>query len=159
MRKVDTAFHPFPIPGRCVEIQPIAESSAFHQLFIGSSSSRSAGFLAIRGHPATTPASHGKEPPMTKFIATLAAFTLFAAPALAGERDVVVRHADLDLKSDAGRNQLNRRIAAATEQVCGSYANASADEAVRIDRCRDGVRRDVASQLGARRGSAQLARR
>ncbi|GEM_PF-3361847 len=96
---------------------------------------------------------------MTKFIIALTAATLIATPALAGERSIVVRHADLDLSSDAGRNQLNRRIAAATEQVCGSYATVSADEAMQIDRCRKTVQQDVARQLGARWGSRQLARR
>ncbi len=96
---------------------------------------------------------------MTRFIIALTAATLIATPALAGGRSVVVRHADLDLKSDAGRHQLNRRIAAATEQVCGSYASVNADEAMQIDRCRKTVQQDVARQLGAHWGNPQLARR
>ncbi|MBB4837460.1 UrcA family protein [Sphingomonas kyeonggiensis] len=96
---------------------------------------------------------------MCKFIAALTAATLFATPALAGDRSVAIRHADLDLKSEAGRTELNRRLATATEQVCGSYASAGADEAVAIKRCRDGVQRDVARQLTARWGVAQVARR
>ncbi|WHU02003.1 UrcA family protein [Sphingomonas sp. NIBR02145] len=96
---------------------------------------------------------------MCKFIAALAAATLFATPALAGDRSVAIRHADLDLKSEAGRTELNRRLAVATEQVCGSYASAGADEAVAIKRCRDGVQRDVARQLTARWGATQVARR
>lgn len=91
---------------------------------------------------------------MIKFIAALAAATLFAAPALAGERSVTVRHADLDLSSVAGRAELGRRLASATERVCGSYASAGADEALEIRRCRTGVRRDVARQR-----TAQVARR
>ncbi|MDG2533225.1 UrcA family protein [Sphingomonas sp. HITSZ_GF] len=95
---------------------------------------------------------------MYKFITAFAAATLIASPALAGER-VTVRHADLDLKSDAGRAELNRRLAAATEQVCGSYASVGADEAHLVRQCRDGVQRDLARQLAARWGAAQVARR
>lgn len=91
---------------------------------------------------------------MSKFIAAIAAATLIAAPALAGERSVAVRHADLDLKSDAGRAALNQRLAAATEQVCGSYASVGADEWDAIKQCRLSVQRDVARQL-----SVQVARR
>ncbi len=96
---------------------------------------------------------------MCKFIIALTAATLSATPALAGDRSVTIRHAAFDLKSEAGRDQFNRRIAAATEQVCGSYANASAEEVVQIDRCRRAVERDVARQLSARWGVAQVARR
>jgi UrcA family protein len=97
---------------------------------------------------------------MSKFITAFAvAAALIATPALAGERSATVRHADLDLKSDAGRSELNRRLAAATEQVCGSYASVGADEVDAIKRCRDGVQRDVARQVAARWGVTMVARR
>ncbi|NYT41188.1 UrcA family protein [Sphingomonas sp. R-74633] len=91
---------------------------------------------------------------MTKFIAAFAAATLIATPALAEERTVFVSHTDLDLKTDAGRNALNRRLAAATEQVCGSYSNVAADELDTVKSCRAKVQRDVARQL-----QVQFARR
>jgi UrcA family protein len=91
---------------------------------------------------------------MSKFIAAFAVATLIATPALAGERTVIVRHADLKLDTAAGRGALNRRIAAATEQVCGSYASVSAYEVDTVKACRAAVARDVARQL-----SVQLARR
>jgi UrcA family protein len=96
---------------------------------------------------------------MHKFITAFATASLFATPALAGERTAIVRHADLDLKSEAGRNQLNRRIAAATEQVCGSYAGASADEVTAINRCRGEAQRGIAVQLSKRWGATAVARR
>ncbi|NIJ65273.1 UrcA family protein [Sphingomonas leidyi] len=99
---------------------------------------------------------------MPRFIAALAAATLLAVPALAEgrpERSATVRHADLDLNSAAGRAALDRRLAAATEQVCGSYAGADQDEAGRIQRCRATVERDVGRQLAARWGAARVARR
>lgn len=99
---------------------------------------------------------------MPKFIAALAVATLIAAPALAQgrpDRSAVVRHADLDLRSDAGRAALNHRLAAATEQVCGSYAGADQDDERQIRRCRNTIGADIARQLAARRGAALVARR
>jgi len=94
---------------------------------------------------------------MYKSIIAFAAAGLIASPALAApefEHSVVVRHGDLDLKSAAGRTVLDRRIAVATERVCGSYAGADVTEDQEIKRCRAVVARDVARQL-----RVQLARR
>jgi UrcA family protein len=96
---------------------------------------------------------------MTKFIAAFAAATLIATPALAEDRTIHVSHADLDLHSDAGRNALNRRLAAATEQVCGSYSSVAADELDRVKSCREQARRDIARQLAVLWGATQVARR
>lgn len=96
---------------------------------------------------------------MTKFIAVFAAATLIATPALAGERSVTVSHAGLDLKSEAGRAELNHRLAAATEQVCGSYAGATDGEVRDIGQCREEAARRIAAQLGKRWGGTAVARR
>ena len=83
-------------------------------------------------------------------IAAFAAAGLIAMPALAApefEHSVVVRHGDLDLESATGRAVFDRRIAAATERVCGSYAGADPTEDQEIKRCRAAVTRDVARQL------------
>lgn len=60
---------------------------------------------------------------------TLAASAAFAvAPAHAesnGVRSVAVHYADLDLKSQAGKSALERRIAFAAETVCGPADNLS----------------------------------
>lgn len=96
---------------------------------------------------------------MTNFLAAFAALTLIASPALAEERTVLVDHTDLDLKTDAGRNALNRRLAAATEQVCGSYSSVAADELDRVKSCRAEAQRDIARQLAALWGTRQVARR
>lgn len=90
---------------------------------------------------------------MTKFIAAFAAATLIATPALAGERSVTVSHAGLDLNSEAGRAEFNHRLAVATEQVCGSYAGATASEVRDIGLCRNEAGRQIAAQLGKRWGS------
>jgi len=76
---------------------------------------------------------------MNRFFASIAgAATLIAAPASATgqERSVTVRYADLDLSSPAGKRALDRRIARATETVCGSYAGAGDQEAREIQECR-----------------------
>lgn len=52
--------------------------------------------------------------------AGLVTFAISPAQAeLNAPRSVVVRYSDLDLKSDAGRSRLNKRIAFAAETVCG----------------------------------------
>lgn len=62
-----------------------------------------------------------------------------------------VGYRGLDLGSRAGRAVLNRRIAAAVETVCGSYAGASSDETREIDRCRAAARSGIETQLAALR--------
>lgn len=62
----------------------------------------------------------------------------FAQQAPASETRVsVVRAADLDLGSKAGRRQLDRRIAAAARQVCGSASEFDLLGKNEVRRCRD----------------------
>jgi len=67
-----------------------------------------------------------------------------AAPALA-EAPVVetsvslVRTADLDLKSDAGRRQLDQRLARAAREVCGTASDADLNGKNDVRQCRDAV--------------------
>jgi UrcA family protein len=88
---------------------------------------------------------------MHKFIVSLAAAAalLGAGPALATDpstRIVKISHADLDLSTVRGREALDRRIAAATENVCGSYAGASVEEQDAISHCRVKVQHQIAAQ-------------
>jgi UrcA family protein len=69
-----------------------------------------------------------------------------AAQAPAGH---AVSYQGLDLSTRAGRATLNRRIAAAVETVCGSYAGASSYETSEIDRCRAAARTGIETQLAA----------
>jgi UrcA family protein len=90
---------------------------------------------------------------MHKFIvsfAVLAALTTGPALAQRAAKRVVVRHTDLDLNTASGKAKFDRRIAQATEQVCGSYARTSHEEEQAIDACRADVKRSVATQLAAR---------
>lgn len=101
---------------------------------------------------------------MTRLILSLAAAaTVFTAlPALAQDRPAktaTVRVADLDLASPAGARRLGRRVAAATEAVCGSYAGARDGEEDRIAACRADVAHQVAPQLAAARTQGRVASR
>ena len=60
-----------------------------------------------------------------------------------------VSSAGLDLGSPAGRARFQRRLAAAIEDVCGSYAGASHWEQREIGRCRATARADIETQLAA----------
>ena len=84
-------------------------------------------------------------------LVTTAAFAaLSAMPASAQvQAGRAVSYQGLDLGSRAGRAVLNRRIAAAVESVCGSYAGASSDETHEIDQCRAAARSGIETQLAA----------
>jgi UrcA family protein len=59
------------------------------------------------------------------FAAALGTATLFASPAAAAPAEtgqVEVRYRDLDLSTDAGAKELDRRLHQAAEQVCGMNA-------------------------------------
>ena len=67
-----------------------------------------------------------------------------AAPALAeapaAQTNVsLVRTADLDLSSDAGRRQLDRRLARAAREVCGTASDADLAGKNEVRQCRDEV--------------------
>lgn len=99
---------------------------------------------------------------MRIILATIATATLtMAAPAMAGDtqRTVKVGYADLDLSTATGRTNLDRRLSAAIEQLCGSYASANGDEADRITRCRAEARGSIARQMDPRQGAMAVARR
>ena len=87
---------------------------------------------------------------LTATLALIAA----AAPAVAsnsgrpGETTVqTVAYGDLDLAKVSDIAKLRRRVAAATEAVCGSYAQSSDIEAYEIARCRREVKSSVDPQL------------
>ncbi len=59
---------------------------------------------------------------MKTLIVTVAAVLALAGAANAQMPDsVVVKHRGLDLATEAGRNALQARVAAAIEKVCGTY--------------------------------------
>lgn len=51
---------------------------------------------------------------------TVASTLLASVPAMADWKSIKVRHADLDLSTDTGRDRLQLRIKRAVQHVCGS---------------------------------------
>ncbi|MDF7777620.1 UrcA family protein [Sphingomonas sp. AOB5] len=87
---------------------------------------------------------------MKPLLIALAAFAA-ATPVLAQDapKTVTVRIDDLDLSQRGDVRTLNRRVAAAKESVCGSYAGARDGAEERIAACRAEVDRQVEPRLAA----------
>ena len=90
---------------------------------------------------------------MLKMILVIAALSVSAAvPALAQtSARRTVSYADLDLTTPAGRARLDRRVNAALETACGSYAGALDYEVHEIDRCRAEARAGIETRLAGLR--------
>ncbi|NML06961.1 UrcA family protein [Sphingomonas sp. G-3-2-10] len=97
---------------------------------------------------------------MKSILIALAA-CIAATPATAQDvpKTASVRLDDLDLSQRAGVLTLNRRVAAAKESVCGSYAGARDGEETRIEACRAAVDRQVEPRLAALARGTTLAAR
>ena len=101
---------------------------------------------------------------MTNFAILAAALALSAAAQaetpinIEASRSAVVHVRDLNIDSVHGRSVLNRRIASAVEEVCGSYANVTEPSEVDgIDACRIVARKSADRQLAVRSTDLQLA--
>ena len=81
--------------------------------------------------------------------AFLAASVTLPAQAQTASSQQAVSTAGLDLGRPADRARLQRRLADAVENVCGSYAATSADEQRVIGRCRRAAWAGVETQLAA----------
>ena len=81
--------------------------------------------------------------------------TLGMAAASANAASVRIDTSRYDLSTARGVKMLNRRIAGAVEQVCGSYANASPTEADEIHACRVQVLADVSPRILAMTQTAE----
>ena len=103
-------------------------------------------------------------------IIVIAAAALAALPAVATAQSsapisvtarlnqATVSYADLDIGSSAGKRMLNRRIAWAIEEVCGSFANVREYyEEEHIIHCRAEARHSVDRQLALRPATQRLA--
>jgi UrcA family protein len=105
------------------------------------------------------------EDAMTKFALLAAAAATVSSAALAADsiaidapHTAVVRLGDLDLTSVRGRSLLERRIADAIEEVCGSYANVTEpSEMDNIGSCRIAAKQSAESQLAGRSSTLKLA--
>jgi UrcA family protein len=91
------------------------------------------------------------------FARTLAAIgasaLLLATPALAQDEvmSVEVKIGDLNLASDAGKAQLNRRVIGAMYEICG-YTPRELDLAEGFRTCRTEVMADASAKIAALRG-------
>jgi UrcA family protein len=87
--------------------------------------------------------------PMLTLAAALLAAS-FAVPALAQENpsaiSLNVRHADLDLTTEAGVRALDRRIANAAATACGIPSSADPDGKRAVKQCREEARERAYSQ-------------
>jgi UrcA family protein len=69
-------------------------------------------------------------------LAGLAGFcSMLALPALAQTKSVVLHHDDLDLTTDAGRNELQARISRAVDRVCGRSTGVPLDQVAAYTAC------------------------
>lgn len=104
--------------------------------------------------------------PMLTIVAALLAASL-ATPSLAQENPLTislnVRHADLDLTTEAGVRALDRRISNAAATACGIPSSADPDGKRFVKQCRAEAReraysqREVAIALARRASAAHLA--
>ena len=78
----------------------------------------------------------------------LAAATATATQALAEPRSATVIVSSADFSSPSARARLDHRIAAAVEQVCGSYATIEAYQTPEMDACWRAARSQVEARLG-----------
>ena len=75
-----------------------------------------------------------------------------AAPALAQEPATetnvsLVRTADLDLSTDAGRRKLEQRLASAAREVCGTASDVDVEGKNAVRKCRDETLAKARGQL------------
>ena len=76
--------------------------------------------------------------------ALITGIAIKAAPALAEQAPAeinvsLVQTADLDLSTEAGRRQLDRRLASAAREVCGTASDADLEGKNEVRQCRDAV--------------------
>lgn len=78
----------------------------------------------------------------------LCASTATAQSPGANDRSAVVAHADLNLASEAGLAELERRIGLAVRQVCGAASDADLKGRNEVRRCRSRTRALVSASRG-----------
>ncbi len=97
---------------------------------------------------------------MTKTAALILAAlsTLSAVPAFASPQAKIVKIADLDLATQAGRQALERRVEQAAEGVCDVPEASPLRQAQASERCRRDAKSDALARAGVQE-SAYLAAR
>jgi UrcA family protein len=82
---------------------------------------------------------------LTAFAATIAIAPAAASPSKPATH--IVRYADLDLTSEAGRATLDRRINQAVRVVCGSASSAALQDRLSVERCSATARAYAKAQI------------
>ena len=94
------------------------------------------------------------------FTAGLLSLGAVAAPAFAQEASsITVTYADLNLASPLGRTILDRRIAGAASQLCGTARDIDLNQSAAVDECRQATIDSAQSQRDAAvglRGTVQV---
>lgn len=86
------------------------------------------------------------------YLIAAVALGAFATPASAQPAEVSVKVADGELDTRAGRARLRQRVAAAIEQLCGSYAAIEPYQWPDIDKCWKSAWREANRQIAHLRG-------
>ena len=91
--------------------------------------------------------------------AICAALLIGAAPGHAHDSSTVVRISDLDRRDPRDAEILERRLAAAIERVCGSYALVDGIAMDEVTQCRRNAKAGIARQLASQPArTSQVAR-
>ena len=95
---------------------------------------------------------------MRKMIMLAAALSVSTPVAAEPVPTAFVTISDIDLASGSGQRTLSRRIAAAVEQVCGSYANAREQyEQMQLDACRAKAMTSAREQVASKSATLRVA--
>jgi UrcA family protein len=86
---------------------------------------------------------------MTRFTIIGLLFTAVPTIALADPRTATVTVTRADMASPTARAQLDRRIGAAIEQVCGSYAAIENSQVPEMDSCWEAAKAQVAQRIAS----------
>jgi len=93
---------------------------------------------------------------MTRFTIIGLLFTAVPTIALADPRTATVTVTRTDMASPTARAHLDRRIGAAIEQVCGSYATIESSQVPEMDSCWEAAKAQVAQRIASIKNRSQI---
>ena len=93
---------------------------------------------------------------MTRFAIIGLLFTAVPAVASADPRTATITVTSADMATPAARAKLDRRIGAAIEEVCGSYAAIESSQLPEMDACWAAAKRQVQQRMASLNGRAQI---
>jgi len=93
---------------------------------------------------------------MTRFALIGLLCTAIPAAALADPRSATVTVTSADMLTPAARARLDRRIGAAIEQVCGSYAAIESGQIPEMDSCWAAAKAEASRRLANLKGQERI---